>query len=513
MSRKNTIIKGTFLLTLTGLLTKVIGFYYRIFLNNKIGAEGMGIYQLIFPIFVMCFSFCCVGIQTSLTRMVATQHNNPDNAAKILYSALFSSCLLAALMMALCCFKADFIAANIIKDSRCTPLIRILSYSFIPASIHSCINGYYYGMKKTVVPSVSQLFEQIIRVAGVYLIFEIVSANYIDLEKMEKISIVVWGISIGEVASAIISVTAFLSSRFIDKAKHKNKNTIVIGIRRIFKDLFMQAIPLTLNRLSTNFLQSAEAIIFPLAMCRGGATKEEALIVFGIFTGMALPLIMFPSALTNSLSVLLVSDVAESSEEKNKKQISKTIEYTISFTLFLGIFCNGYFLENGYDTGLLVFNSATAGEYIRILSFLCPFFYVSSTLGSILHGLKKTVEFFIFNMGTLIFRLLFLWFLMPVFGIKAFIFGLLLSQIILTLLIVFCLYRTVKFEFNIGKWLMLPLKCCIYSYILIQILSFIFEKTAFTNPLICFCLKSLMYCIPFLLELGKFSKTKSLGSQ
>ncbi len=507
MSRKNTIIKGTFLLTLTGLLTKVIGFYYRIFLNNKIGAEGMGIYQLIFPVYIMCFSFCCVGIQTSLSRIVATQQRNPENAARVLYTALSSSCFLAGVMMVMCYFKADFIAANIIKDERCAPLIQVLSYSFIPASIHSCISGYYYGMKKTAVPSISQLGEQIVRVGGVYLIFEIVSVNYIYLDKIEKISLVVWGLFIGEIASAIISITAFLASRFINKNIHKKKEKASIGIKRIFKDLFMQAIPLTLNRLSTNFLQSAEAVIFPLALCRSGASKEEALAVFGIFTGMALPLIMFPSALTNSLSVLLVSDVAESNECNRQKQISKTIEYTIRFTLFLGIFCNGYFLVNGCEIGQFLFGSNTAGEYITLLSFICPFFYLSSTLGSILHGLKKTVEFFLFNISTIILRLLFLWFLIPLFGIKVYILGFLISQIILSVLIICCLYKNVKFNFNIAKWMIPPIKCCIYSYVLIKVLSFALTTADIKQPIMIFCLESAVYCLPFIAQLGRSSKS------
>lgn len=508
MKNKNVIIKGTFLLTLTGIITKIIGFYYRIFLNNTIGAEGMGIYQLIFPVFITCFSFCCVGIQTSLSRMVATSHNNPENAVKILCTALFISCFLASIMMILCNIKAEFIATYILKDSRCIRLVEILSYSFIPASIHSCINGFYYGLKKTAVPSLSQLFEQIIRVAGVYFIFKIIAQNNIEVSKSEKISVVVWGLFIGEAASALMSVTAFFVTHL--KIKKNNNEKKVWKMSKIFNNLLKQAIPLTLNRLSTNFLQSIEAVIFPLALCRGGATKEDALVMFGIFTGMALPLIAFPSALTNSLSVLLVSDVAESDGNNNERQLAKTIQYTSGFTLFLGIFCFGFFFENGYEAGIFLFNSETAGEYITLLSFICPFFYLTSTLGSILHGLGKTTEFFVFNIGTIILRLVILWFGIPYFGIKGYVFGLMLSQIILTVLILMCLYKKASFNFNLIKWLALPVKCSVSSYILIILYGIIINNLNVNLPNVEFASRSLLYCIPFIITSAKLTKNKKL---
>ncbi len=71
MSRKHTLIKGTFILTATGLITRFMGFFYRIFLSHTFGEEGVGLYQLIFPIYALCFSFTAAGIETALSRLVA----------------------------------------------------------------------------------------------------------------------------------------------------------------------------------------------------------------------------------------------------------------------------------------------------------------------------------------------------------------------------------------------------------------------------------------------------------
>ena len=68
---KQNFISGTLLLTLTGILSRIIGFYYKIFLSRRIGAEGLGIYQLIFPVFALIISVSAAGIQTAISRYCA----------------------------------------------------------------------------------------------------------------------------------------------------------------------------------------------------------------------------------------------------------------------------------------------------------------------------------------------------------------------------------------------------------------------------------------------------------
>ena len=71
MSVKRTILKGTLILTITGFATRFMGFFYRIFLSHTFGEEGVGLYQLIFPVYALCFSLTSAGIETALARCVA----------------------------------------------------------------------------------------------------------------------------------------------------------------------------------------------------------------------------------------------------------------------------------------------------------------------------------------------------------------------------------------------------------------------------------------------------------
>ena len=73
MIQKNTIIKGAFILTLAGFATRFMGFFYRIFLSRTFGEESVGLYQLAFPVYALCFSICAAGIETAIARSTAAR--------------------------------------------------------------------------------------------------------------------------------------------------------------------------------------------------------------------------------------------------------------------------------------------------------------------------------------------------------------------------------------------------------------------------------------------------------
>lgn len=182
-------------MTFTGVLSRIIGFFYRIFLSRTIGAEGLGIYQLIFPVLTLCISLSAAGIQTSISKFVAEEQGKGGKYAGIryLYAGLFFSLTISLFICAILLTQADLLAVHMLNESRCTELIRIMAYSLPFAAIHSCINGYYYGLKKTAVPSISQLVEQLVRVGTVYLIYLISQEQGVSITPLAA----VWGLVIG----------------------------------------------------------------------------------------------------------------------------------------------------------------------------------------------------------------------------------------------------------------------------------------------------------------------------
>ena len=423
----NSFLTGTLLLTITGVLSRIIGFFYRIFLSRTIGAEGLGIYQLIFPVLTLCISFTSSGIQTSISKYVAQEQGSNEKHAGIrfLYVGLFLSLLLSVIVCIFLFMQADYIAVKILGESRCRDLIRIMAYSLPFCSIHSCINGYYYGRKKAALPSITQLTEQIVRVGSVYIIYLIYTEKNLALTP----SIAVWGIVCGEIASMLISVTAIRFSKYSGS---------LIGA---LKKLTRFCIPLTANRVTINLFVSIEAILIPANLKLFGYSNTDALCVFGILTGMAMPMILFPNVLTSSVSVLLLPTISEAQAACNQKLIARAIKKTIEYCMILGLFSTLFFLLTGNFIGQVVFQNTLAGVFITTLSWICPFLNLATTLTSILHGLGKATCAFVLNLTGCLIRIFFIFILVPIYGIRPYLYGMLVSQLFVSASALFVIMR------------------------------------------------------------------------
>ncbi len=472
--KKHTLITGTLLLTATGFATRVLGFFYRIFLSRTIGAEGLGIYNMVHPIYGICFALCAGSIQTAISRFVAA---NVQRGKQIFRTGLVISLSMGVGLAALIIRLSDPIAHYILLEDRCAPLLTFIALSVPFSAIHACINGYYYGIKKTQVPALTQIAEQTVRMAAVFLIADIL----MEQGRTITVQLAVTGHLIGEMAACFFSVFCFCL--FTPKAEknwarqqpfpvsrhsssdHKSIATSspLAAFDETAVPLMALALPLMGNRLVLNILSSAEAIWIPSSLGAYGLSTEEAFSIYGVLTGMAMPFILFPSAITNSMAVLLLPTVAEAQAGGNESRISQTIAMSLRYSLYMGILCIGVFILFGPELGVGVFHDASAGSFIQILAWLCPFLYLATTMGSILNGLGKTTTTFLQNITALVLRLAFVLVGIPRFGIMAYLWGMLASELLLAFLHLTSLKRLVSFSWNAMEMIVKPTAFLIIS--------------------------------------------------
>lgn len=438
MKNKHPLLTGALILTVTGIATRIIGFFYKIFLSRIIGAEGIGLYQMIFPIFGICFSLTVAGFETAISRFVAGEaaRKNERGARNMLTAGLALSFTLSLLTAFWLYRSADFLAVYYLKEPRCGTLLRFLSFSLPFSSCHVCISGYYYGLKKTGVPAASQLLEQIVRVGAVFWLAGICTEKGIAISPV----LAVLGMVFGEAVSMLFCMTA-LTFR---GAKNREKPTPALSklpvpgpslsLTACMKQIFTLSLPLTGNRVVMNVLASVEAILIPLTLQVYGLDAAAAYSVYGTLTGMSLSFIMFPNVITGSVSVLLLPSISEAQASGNQKRIQEAVQKTISFCLPFGIFFTVFFLMTGNFLGTFFFDSALAGDFILILAWICPFLYLNATLNSILHGLGSTGITFRNNIIGITIRILFILFCVPRYGIQGYLWGILANQLIVTLL-------------------------------------------------------------------------------
>ncbi len=438
MSRKQTIIKGTFILTATGFATRFMGFFYRIFLSHTFGEEGVGLYQLIFPIYALCFSLTSAGIELALSRCVSARlvKDQQKEARELLYTGLIlsvsASCIVTILLQKYACL----LSAHFLKDSRCANLLVLLSYAIPFAAVHSCIVGYYLGSKKAKIPAISQLIEQVLRILSVYLIYQFALSQGTRL----GISIAVAGLIFGEISSAFYCLYKIRGRSFLAPLPRLH----FFAFLRHGRELFLLSSPLTANRVLLNILQSVESISIPLRLQMFGMIRAEALGIYGVMTGMALPCILFPSAITNSVSTMLLPAVAEIQALDDRKEMSRLVQKTVYCCIFLGSLCCVFLLCFGDWIGTFLFHSPLSGKFITAMSWLCPFLYTNNTLISIINGIGKTYLSFIINSLSLGIRIASVFFLIPIYGIFGYLWGLLASQVFVFLVGLGYVYWYVK---------------------------------------------------------------------
>ena len=427
MSKKH-FFAGTFLLSTVGVISRIMGFFYRIFLSQTIGSRGIGLYQLVVPLQHMVLAVTTSGIQTALSRTVASQtalKKKKEAVDSFCVGTLFALGLSLAAMWIFYTF-AGWFAGEILKEPETEALIRIMACSFPFASLHACISSYYFGRKSACYPACTQLIEQTVRVLSSYILVKIFLSRGIAVTAR----IAALGALTAEFA-AVLSSLLFLSLHFHINAPFRKLSEITAT-----------AFPLTLNRLLLSLLAAIEVVLIPQRLRMYGFSQSNALSLYGIFTGMALPCILFPSTVTNSAAVMLTPSVAELQALGAHRRIRYIASRACTACFLTGAACMGLFYFFGPFAGELLFHKATAGTCIRTLSFVCPFLYTNIMLTSILNGLGKTGATLLHNATGSLIRILFVLFTIPLIGIRGYLYGLLLSEMLLSIMHIYTLYHT-----------------------------------------------------------------------
>lgn len=477
---KNLVIKGTLILTITGFATRMIGFYNRIFLADLIGAKELGIYQLIFPLYMVAFSLTTFGNELALTKLVSEYKGRGDMAsAKAFFKACFCINLILGISVSFIMYlNADWLCTHVLNAPECNKCLQVICMGIPFLSMKGAIHGYFLGMEKSGVHGMSDFLEQIAKVFGLYLV-----ATYICIRNQYDAAFAVWGIVIGELVSFGYSVAALIhhnkKSRQMIPLSASSSSKTPIRKQQIIRLFFKDSIPLTTNRLALTILQSIESIMIPTVLLSYYKDSTLSLATYGVFSGMAFPFIMFPSTITNSLSTMLLPAVSSASSRLNREYLKKLCEKSLHFCLLIGIFSSVAFYIFGPSIGICFFESKEAGHYLFQLSLLCPFIYLATTLASILNGLGFASHNLILTVISTIIRISFILTAVPKIGMTGYIVGLFVGYLFLTFACLHKLQKLIPVELQFTKSIFIPA----VAFILLGVAAFWgYQKLVITFP-------------------------------
>jgi len=325
------------------------------------------------------------------------------------------------------------------------------------------------------------------------------------------IELAVFGIVIGEIVSSLYNVISLFFTKSPSELIVLGPDPNAKSSRRklITKNLLSLSVPLSANRLLISILHSIEAVLIPTMLRRFGLSTQDALITYGVLNGMSIPFIMFPTALTNALAVLLLPTVSEAQAVNNEKLIGKTTALAIKYSIIIGIISAGVFIIFGKDLGNTIFHNEQAGSYLVVLAWLCPFIYLTTTLSSIINGLGKAHVTFVNSIVGTLCKILLIVILIPTRGISGYLIALLIGQLIITGLDTFAVMRNVHFSMDAINSIVKPgMIVSLAGFLLKESYEYIKKMTHINEVviLLTFCFMLCIICIGLLLITKSISK-------
>lgn len=454
--KKNTLIKNAFIITITSFILRTFGIVIRSYMSNKIGAEGMGLYQLIVSIYVLATTFVTAGIQTAVIRLVTdaiARHENNSYIKKIMIKSMAISLVISTVAIILFYSLAESISLFWLKDARCISSIKMLVWVLPFISCSSCIKGYFIAKRRVITNSASQLFEQFIRIGCIFIFLEFFIEN--DLEKICLYVI------LSDIISEIVA-WIFLYSKY----KKEIKNTSIKGYTGFeLRDFFQISFPIAINRYMTSILRTIENILIPNKLALFTLSRDVALAQFGYLKGMALPLTFFPASFLTAISTLLMPETAEAATLKQENKISKMVEKTFQFTITSAVLISMLFFSYSNEIGKIFYSNEEVSFYIKWLAPLIPFMYLESAIAGMMQGLNQQKKALKYSIIDSILRISLIILILPKYGIKGFLFVMYVSNIVTSCLNAYRVLKISKLNFKINLWLVKPLVSVISSYI------------------------------------------------
>lgn len=458
--KKTIFIKNAVVLTVSGLILRFIGVIFKVWLASKIGSEGIGLYQVVFSVYIFLATFATSGISTAVTRIctekIATKKTN--EIKEVLKKSLIITFVVAIISACILFFGANFIANSFICDKRAVLSLKVLSFSLLFMGACSCFRGYFIAKRMATPPAISQIFEQLVRIITVIIA--------VKLTFSKGMAICLSGVFIGDTISEFVSALFLyaiyrLNIRNLSPQTNKTSDNIYRKIKEI-------ALPITLGRYLNTALRTCENILAPRLLKHFASAKENALSQFGMLKGMALPLIFFPSTLLNSLSLLLIPEVTDAQTKGQKRLVSATVSNVINLTAIVSYIFSAIFFVCGKEIGLLIYKNQTVGILIKFLSPLVPLMYLDSICDGLLKGLNQQKFTFFTSVSDSAIRIVLIFFVLPKFGLLGFISIMYFSNFYTGILNIRRLIIVSEAKINTFKSVFLPCFSAILSVLLVE---------------------------------------------
>jgi len=454
MTKKKFFLQGA-LLTLVSLFLRITNMGYRSYLSQKIGSEGMGLYQLIFSIFMLTVTLSTSGISLAVTRMVtAALAHGKGQTVRSVVARCFGFCLTISVCIALCLFQtANFAARFFLGNPAAAPCLRILGLGLPFMSMCTCMKGYFLAVDESLFTAVSDALEQILTIGATVFFFWRFAPKSIESACLAAMA----ASTLGEAVSFLASWCAYRRSICRHTPRQKEKSQGVLrGLGHI-------ALPCTLSSAARSMLNTGENLLIPRELQKYGLGYSASLSQYGLLQGMAMPMLYFPSSFLTSFASLLIPKIAKERELSHKNAVAYISGRAVQAALAFGMFFAALFMAFGYSWGQAFYSSDSAGRYLQVLAPLVPLTYLDVVVDNLLKGLDEQFNSMKYNFTDSLIRVVLVLCLLRFFGMESYVCILFFSTIFNASMSLHRLMKVSRLHISIGRHILLPLFCAVLA--------------------------------------------------
>lgn len=445
-------VKNAAILTITSLLLRGIGMYFRIWVSALVGAEGMGLYQLILSVYVLASGFASSGVTVAVTRMTADELACGTRAS---LRGVLRRCVTLSLAMGLLSalvlgVLAQPIGEGWLSDPRSVSSVRIMALALPFMSISCCLRGYFTARRRVGVPSAAQMVEQLSRIALAAWLLKLWLPGGVEWACIAIMTADV----ISEGAGCLYVIISYL----LDRLKQTDAGTRpYVPSYRVNRAIWEIAAPITASHYLTTLLRTIESILVPDCLTRSELSRERALELFGLVKGMALPLVLFPSTLLTAFSTLLTPEISQAKVTGRTGAVDKAVRRAMRITFSLAVPVSALFLLYSKELGVLVYSDERLEPILFTLAPLMPLMYAESVAVGILRGLGEQNCSLVYGIADSIVRIVLIIILVPKMGLTGFLLVMIVSNLLTPTLHLHRLTVITGHAFDWGRWIISPM--------------------------------------------------------
>ncbi|WP_067930795.1 stage V sporulation protein B [Alicyclobacillus kakegawensis] len=384
---RRSFLQGAMVLMAAALVNRILGFVYRIFLTRLIGAEGIGLFQLVSPLLSLILTFVTAGLPVAISKLVAETVVQRDKVRTLrvlrvsTVVILSMAALFTLLMWLLRVLVRQYWLTNPMAYPTYLAMIPIVSI----IAIASIFRGYFQGLQDMSPPAWASILETLVRICSVWVL----AAYWVHVSLAYAAAAAMLGMMCGELAGLVFLVIQYRRRARVSVVFADAPNRSLETARQTLSAIAEVAAPVTLNRLIGSLLYAAEPVLVTRALALAGHGTQAATTLYGQYGGMAIPLLVFPTVFTGALATTLVPAVSEAAADEEPERIRTRLMQTWKATALVGFPMSVALTLFATPLCQAVYGEPSVGPILALMAPSGFLLYLRGPLAGILQGLNR----------------------------------------------------------------------------------------------------------------------------